>query len=225
MKNLKLIVLVISLSVFCSNTFSQGKFVFNLQGSLPVSDYGSDDIDDEDSGGAAIGCGIGIQYVHPIMENGLGVFVGLDALYNGYKKSVKDDMEDLLEGLIGTQLDIKWSKMLNFPISAGLNFTKSTDSGMGLFANLGLTYNFFKETDLVLEANGEKITGESELASAFGVKVGGGLLLNDKTSIFINYLGLGKHDLNMTLNGGGESLDMDSEEKIDIVTIGIGIVF
>lgn len=225
MKNLKLFVLVISLSVFCASTFSQGKFSFNLQGSLPVSDYGSDDIDDEDSGGAGIGGGLGIQYIHPIMENGLGIFVGFDAIYNGYKKSVKDDMEASLESLVGTQLDIKWSKLLNFPLSAGLNYSKSTDSGIGLFANLGLTYNFFKETDLVLEANGEKITGETELASAFGVKVGGGLLLNDKTSIFINYLGLGKHDLNMTLKGGGESVDMDSEGKIDIVTIGLGFVF
>lgn len=134
-------------------------------------------------------------------------------------------MEAALEALVGTQLNITWSKLLNFPLSAGLNFTKSTDSGMGLFANLGLTYNFFKETDLVLEANGEKITGISEIASAFGVKAGGGLLLNDKTSIFINYLGLGKHDLNMTLEGGGDSVDMDGEVKIDIVTIGIGIAF
>jgi hypothetical protein len=225
MKKLKLFALVISLFVFCTTTFSQGKFAFNLQGSFPVSDYGSDNMDNEDSGGAGIGGGIGIQYVHPIMENGLGVFVGLDAIYNGYKNSFKDDMENMLESLVGTQLDIKWSKMLNFPISAGLNFTRVTGSGMGLFANLGLSYNFFKETDLVLEANGEKITGTSDLAGAFGVKVGGGLLLNDKTSLFINYLGLGKHDLNMTLKGGGESLDMDGEQKIDMITIGVGIRF
>ena len=225
MKISKLIVLFCLIAAFSVNSYSQGNLTFNIMGALPISDYGSDDLEDENAGGAGLGAGIGIQYVHPIMDNGLGIFGGVDVIYNGYKKSVKDDMKELYENFLGTSVDIKWSKMINIPLSFGLNFTKTNDAGAGFFANAGLTYNFFKQTNEVIGTDGGDLTMSAKMASAVGFKVGGGIKLNDKMSVFVNYLGLGTHDIEATMEGGGESEDFKAESKIDIITIGIGFAF
>ena len=219
MKIFKLITFFYLIYCLSLNSYSQGTYNFNVIGALPVSDYGSDDFDDEDSGGAGLGVGLGIQYVHPLMNNGLGVFAGVDIICNGYKKSFKQDFEDLFD----VSVDIKYSKMFNVPLSFGLNYSKATDSGLGIFANLGLTYNFFKETNQIVETDYGDITMSAKMTSAFGFKVGGGLKLNDKVSVFINYLGLGTHDQKYILEASGlPSEDGHLKIKIDIVTIGIG---
>ena len=225
MKIIKLLALFCFIFAFSLNSYSQGNLSFNIMGALPVSDYGSDDLDNEDAGGSGIGAGIGIQYVHPIIGNGLGIFGGVDVIYNGYKKSVKDDMQAMYEGLLGTSVDVKWSKMFNVPLSFGLNFTKTNDAGAGIFANIGLTYNFFKQTNEVIGTDLGDLTMSAKMASAVGFKVGGGLKLNNKISVFANYLGLGTHDIEATMEGGGESEDFKAESKIDIITIGIGFGF
>jgi hypothetical protein len=221
MKAIKLVLVSLLLIAFSFNSFSQGNFTFNVMGALPVSDYGSDDLESDDSGGAGLGFGLGLQYVQPIMDNGLGLFVAVDAIYNGLKKSVKDEYEDM----IGSEGDFKWPKLLNFPISAGLNFTTGADSEIGMFVNAGLTYNFFKMTKMEIEAGGETGSIEADLASALGFRIGGGIILNNKTSIFINYMSLGNHDITQKMSVVGESEEWDVKQKIDLITFGVGFRF
>ena len=209
-----------------TNTFSQGSFSTNLGVLIPVSDYASDDIYDEDSGGAGTGLGLGLQYLYPITQNGLNLFCGVDLFYNGLKKSVKNDIEDMYNSLLGiSNGEYNFFKMINVPISAGLNYTFKSNEKLSVFGNAGITYNFYKITDFVIKAFNETITVESDLSQQFGFKIGGGLLFNDKTSFTINYLGLGKHDLNVSVSGGGMTEKIDSHQKVDMVTITLGIKF
>ncbi|MFT3739077.1 MAG: hypothetical protein QM786_09985 [Breznakibacter sp.] len=225
MKNFKIIVFVLLSVLFTERTYSQGSFSVHFGPSFPVMDFASDDTDNEDAGGAAVGLNVGLQYIYPLSENGLGLFGGIDFNYNGLKKGYKDDIEDLYESIGLSGVDIKYYKYINVPITAGLNYTYEADDKIGVFANAGLALNFLKITDMEFKVNGQTATTEMDVASNIGFKIGGGILINKKTSISIDYLGLGKHDLDGKVKADGSSEDLDGEIKVDIVTLTLGIKF
>lgn len=192
--------------------------------SFPVSDFGSDNIFDEDAGGAAVGFNIGLKYTYPLNDKGLGLFGGIDFNYNGLKKDFKDDVEDLVESLYGN-VDIKFSKYINIPVTAGLHYAYQADDKIGVFANAGLAINFLKMTNMELKADGQKSTQKMDLAYGIGFKIGGGILINKKTSISVDYFGLGKHDMDGEVESGGSSQDIDGELKVDLLTLTLGFRF
>lgn len=138
MRNVKIIALVFFAVLSTANTYSQGNILFHFGPSIPVLDFASDDINNEEAGGAAIGLNVGLQYIYPLAESGLGIFAGIDFNYNGIKKDVKDDIEELYESLGISNADIKYYKYINVPITAGLNYTYQADEKIGVFANAGL---------------------------------------------------------------------------------------
>src|SRR5688572_21370785 len=107
MKNVKSYVFVLLTFSLTIEAYSQSSVNIHIGPSIPVSDFGSDDLDDEDAGGAAIGLNMGLQYVYQLSESGLGIFGGIDFNYNGLKKDVKEDTEDLYESLGVNNADIK----------------------------------------------------------------------------------------------------------------------
>jgi len=78
MKNFKFIALLLLSICFTAKTYSQGYVSIHFGPSSPVSDFASDDIDDENAGGAAVGINLGLQYIYPLSESGLGIFGGID---------------------------------------------------------------------------------------------------------------------------------------------------
>jgi opacity protein-like surface antigen len=121
--------------------------------------------------------------------------------------------------------DIKFYKHINVPITAGLNYTYQTDDKIGLSANAGLALNFFKITEMELKANGQTVKTEMDLANNIGFKIGGGISINKKYSVSIDYLGLGKHDIEGKVKATGYSEDIDGELKVDLLTLTFGIKF
>jgi hypothetical protein len=154
----------------------------------------------------------------------LGLFGGIDFNYNGLKKDFKDDVEDLVESLYGN-VDIKFSKYINIPVTAGLHYAYQADDKIGVFANAGLAINFLKMTNMELKADGQKSTQKMDLAYGIGFKIGGGILINKKTSISVDYFGLGKHNMDGKVESGGSSQDIDGELKIDLLTLTLGFRF
>jgi opacity protein-like surface antigen len=225
MKNFKIIVFTLLSLTLITKTYSQGNVSIHFGPSFPVSDFASDDIDDEDAGGAAVGLNVGLQYIYPLSESGLGLFCGIDMNYNGLKKDVKDDVEELYEAMGINNPDIKYYKYINIPLTAGLNYTYQADDKIGVFANAGLAVNFMKITDMELKANGQTVTTEMDLANSIGFKIGGGILINQKTSISIDYLALGEHDIEGEVKTTGYSEDIDGEGKVDLLTLTLGFKF
>lgn len=123
MKNLKIIVFTLLTFTLITKTYSQGNFSIHFGPSFSVSGFAYDDIDDEDAGGAGVGLNVGLQYIYPLSESGLGLFCGIDINYNGLKKDVKDDVEELYEAIGINNSDIKYYKYINSPLTAGLNYT------------------------------------------------------------------------------------------------------
>lgn len=99
MKNFKFFPFILLLVFFTTKVHSQGIMSVHFGPSFPVSDFGSDNIFDEDAGGAAVGFNIGLKYTYPLNDKGLGLFGGIDFNYDGLKKDFKDDVEDLVESL------------------------------------------------------------------------------------------------------------------------------
>lgn len=225
MKNLKIIAFVLFSICISAKTHSQSNFSIHLGPSFPVSDLASDDADDEDAGGAAVGLNVGVQYIYPITEFGLGIFGGIDFNYNGIKKDVKDDILELYESIGIYNPDIKYFKYINVPVTAGLNYTYQADDKIGVFANAGLAINLLKITDMELKVDGLTITTELNMAFSVGFKVGGGVLIGQKFSVSVDYLGLGKHDIEGEVKAGGSYEEFDGEQKVDLLTLTFGYKF
>lgn len=225
MKTLKIIGLIVLSCFLMTKTYAQGNASIHFGPSFPVSDFASDDFDDEDAGGAAVGLNVGLQYFYPLSESGLGLFGGIDFNYNGLKKDVRDDVEELYETMGINNADFKYYKYISVPITAGLDYTYQADDKIGVFANAGLALNFLKITDMEVKANGQTVTQEMDLASSIGIKIGGGILINQKTSISVSYLALGEHDIEGEIKTTGYSEDFDGEAKVDILTLTLGFRF
>lgn len=224
MKNLKIIGFVLLSCFLITKTYSQGNVSIHFGPSFPVLDFASNE-DSEYGGGAAVGLNIGLQYIYPLSESGLGLFGGIDFNYNGLKKDIKDDVKELYESLGIYSTDYKFFKYINVPITAGLNYTYQADDKIGIFANAGLALNFLKITDMEIVVDGQTVTAEVDLANNIGFKIGGGILINQKISISIDYLGLGKHDIEGRAKTSGSSEDIDGEGKIDLLTLTLGYKF
>lgn len=225
MKNMKIIAIVLLLGCFTTKIYSQDNFSFHFGSSFPISDFGSDDLDDKDDGGAAVGLNVGLIYIYPLAESGFGIFGGIDFNYNGLKKNVKEDVVELYESMGINNPSIKFYKYINVPITAGLNYTYKVDEKIGVFVSTGLALNFLKITDMELKANRQTVTTKMDFANNIGFKIGGGILLNKKFSVSIDYLGLGTHDIKGIVTTTGFSQDIDGESKVDLLTFTFGIKF
>lgn len=225
MKSLKIITFILFAAVSITEMYSQSNVSIHFGPSFPVSDFASDDIDDVDAGGAGVGVNVGLKYVYPLSSNGLGLFAGIDFNYNGLKKDVRDDVEEQFEAMGISDVSYKFYKYINIPVTAGLDYSYQADDKIGVFANAGLALNFLKLTDMEIELNGQTVTTKMDLASSIGFKIGGGILINDKTSISIDYFGLGEHDLEGEVSSGSNTDDIDTQGKIDLLTLTIGFKF
>ncbi len=202
MKDLFKINLYLLTFIFLStNTFAQEGFSFHVGPVFPTSDYGDDDVTgDPDAYGAGIGLGVGLQYLYPLSVDGLSVFGAASINWNPLKNDAKEDLED---NFFNQGVDITYSNYFNVPISAGLHYSVPVGTNSAIFANLGLAGNFLKITNLKGETDTDEYDLSYELTNSFGVRIGGGVYINETTSIELNYYGLGEHDLDFEVERTG----------------------
>jgi len=225
--NIKLVKLVSFLFLFASaQTFAQSSFDVKVGIASPMSDFGSEDQDNEEAGGAATGFNIGLKYTYQLSDNGIGLFAGLDFNYNGLKKDVRDDFEEEFENIGIMNAEYKFYRFINVPFSGGLNYTYVANDQVALFANAGVTANMLKVTDFEIAFSGVDVTSEYDLSSSIGFRAGAGVLFNDQISVAIDYYGLGTHDLNGSVSADGvPSEDIEGDLTVNILTIRVGYTF
>jgi len=217
----------ILIAIFLSgNAFSQNSFSIHAGPAFPLADFGEDDVSDEDAAGAAVGFNLGGKYLYSLNDKGLGLYLDAGFIFNGLKKSVKDDLEDALSDFIGADVDIAPYKYINIPITAGLNYTFKANEKMSLFGDLGIGFDFLKVTRMNIEVDGEEMEANYDLSTHLAFKLGGGLLIQDKYIVGLHYNGLGNHNVKGEMKYDGVTEDLEgSDLKVDILTLTFGIKF
>ncbi len=215
------------LLIISANVFSQSTFSFHFGGAFPMGNFGSDDFDSKHTSGAGTGFNVGMQFNYQLNENGLGLFGEANFNYNGLQSDYKDDLDNYFD--IPSSADITYYKFLNFPISAGLSYTFAANDKVSLLCNAGLAVNFCKTTDFVAEYNDNKGKISADMMTSFGFKIGGGVLLNNKVTIEVNYFGLGSPDLKTTIkfieDGEVTYKDKETYKSKDIAILNLTVGF
>ena len=215
---LKKIILSIAIGLlfFTTNTATaqtkQGRFNFHIGPTIPIDDFGDDEI-----GGAGIGLGLGIEYIYPLTETGVGLFFGADINYNATTSDYEEYFIDVVGRITRHYIDkndVTFFKYINIPVSTGLNYTFKADDKLSVYTNLGLAVNLLKITDFTVE----EVSETFDLANSFGVKIGGGIILNNNIYISLNYFGLGKHKIKSEV----KSFRIKAKREISMLTLTIG---
>ena len=188
--------------------YSQGKFSLHLDIAPTLSDFKQGTLNDlgsnasisfgDPKGFAGTGIGIGIEYLHPIKDKGIHLFLGLDAYRNGMRSIIKRSFNAQL----GEKETIRFSNYYNIPITLGLHYEKSVTENLALYGQLGVLYDFLKitrlehshESGVVLKTTDQRY----ELSQAFGFAFEAGMVFNQKYSVSIGYKKLGSHIINNT---------------------------
>lgn len=206
------------LTVFNSKMVAQGTFKFHVGPSFATSDFGDDDVSDDDAGGAGIGINAGLDYLYPLTETGLSLFGGLDVSFNGLKGEYKEDIEDQVGNV-----DVTFFNYINVPISGGLYYEFKPGGNIDLFGNAGLAYNFLKVTNFKLEDGNSEVEFNYGLTNNLGFRLGAGLILNEKTTFAVQVYNLGEHDLDIEREATGQQeQNIDGEQNVSFVTLTIG---
>lgn len=191
MKKYLFILIFFAGCVMTVNAQSINEFQIGL--AMPQGDFADDDEDDaifDGSGIAATGVYVGYKLLTPLNSDGLfWTFTG-GIMYNDLQRDFKDDMDDEAD-------DIILPKYLNLHLLAGLHYEQLLSEGLKLYGEAGLGLNILKLTNLTAtyldyETEIEEIvTFKPSTGLAF--KIGGGIVLQDKYTISLNYLSLGSH--------------------------------
>jgi len=196
--------------IFCGilTLNAQNKQEFQVGLAMPSGDFADDDNESaifDGSGVAANGLYIGYKLLTPIDTKGLYWTFNAGLMYNSLNSDFTEELEDNIkdEGEYDGNLETTFSKYINIPIMVGLQYETLLSPSTKLFGEVGLGINFLKITKMSFSYDSydsnDNYTYEYESNYTFdssmklGYKIGGGVVLHDKYSIGLTYMGLGSH--------------------------------
>jgi hypothetical protein len=183
--------------VFTLNAQTKSELQIGL--AVPQGDFADDKKDAIYHGDGAAGTGfyLGYKLLSPLSTDGLYWTFNAGIMYNDLQSDYKDDWEDEMDDAD----DYSLPKYFNVPILAGLQYEKTISDGLNLFGEAGVGLNILKITNLSYEIDYYEYYYEyyKEYLRTFkpsvklGFKIGAGIVLQEKYTISLNYLGLGSH--------------------------------
>lgn len=168
---------------------------FQIGLAAPSGDFAADDFDNAIYNGAGVatnGFYIGYKSLFPLSEDILYWTFSAGFMRNGLTSSYKDEMNDFIfENFDNYNLvsGRKFSKYINIPILMGLQYETELSSTAKFYCEAGAGLNILKITETAIY--GKHCFYKSSFK--LGYKIGGGVLINDKYTIGVTYLGLGSH--------------------------------
>lgn len=215
-------VLVVSTTI---NSNAQNINEIQISLATPGGEFADDDalFYDEDSGyyfagdgGAATGIYLGYKFMSPINIDGWYWSLSAGFMYNDFASGIKDDWEKVLDGVDSYTLP----KYYNIPIFAGLQYEKVISDGFNLFGETGIGLNTLILSDFNFEETDYQThTLDFEPSVKLGLKLGGGVVFQNKYVVTLNYLLLGSHKVNYEViefygeNDFDNNVEMNSFDK------------
>ncbi|HLF63330.1 MAG TPA: outer membrane beta-barrel protein [Saprospiraceae bacterium] len=210
----------VSLILLNTHSFSQGTFSGHIGPAIPLGAF-ADDFDFDTDGAAGLGLGVGVQYVYPLTENSIGLFGGIDIIFNGLNKDIRNEFKDDNPGSTFT-----FSKYFNIPVSAGVHYTYALNEDLAIYGKLGPTASFLKITKFKWEEPGDADYIETyKFSVTAGVLFGAGVILNDQIEIGLSVMGLGKHNLEGEEDYDGDTDTFEFERKVGLFNLVVGYIF
>lgn len=209
MKKYLFFVIFFASCVFILNAQTKSELQIGL--AMPQGDFADDDEDDaifDGSGVASTGFYLGYKSLSPLKTDGLYWTFNVGIMYNDLQSDFKDDLEDEMDDAD----DFSLPKYLNVPVLAGLQYEKSLSDGFKLYGEAGLGLNLLKLTNLSASEDDYDMKMTFNPSVKLGYKIGAGIVLQDKYTISLNYLGLGSHKVKYEYE---EEYDGDSESDDD----------
>ncbi len=208
--------------VFSLNAQTKSELQIGL--AMPQGDFAEDDEEDAISNGSGVagtGFYLGYKLLSPLKTDGLYWTFNAGIMYNDLQSDYKDEMEDEMEDAD----DFSLPKYINVPILAGLQYEKSLSSGFKLYGEAGLGLNILKLTNLSASGDDSEMKMTFKPSASLGYKIGAGIILQDKYTISLNYLGLGSHKVKYETtyesDGDSESDDDKFEKALSVSSLNI----
>jgi len=218
----KVLLLLMIVSVNCTDLLSQSAFNIHIGPSISLSDSGPYSYiigGEEIISSPGVGFDVGIKYSYQWSEKGFGAFTSFDFILNWVNGDYKDAAERFSDGFATTL--VKLPVYLNLPLSAGLVYTYKASDKLSVSCNPGITVNFMTMTDY--KWNDLTITLERDWSTSIGFRIGLGLLLNERVSLDVDYLGLGNHkSVGRSILEGEQPQESTDELNIQLLTITAG---
>ncbi len=203
--------LVLLLLVFGSFAIINGQTINEFQVGLavPQGDFADDDENDalyDGSGVAATGLYLGYKAITSLSVENLYWTFNAGIMYNDFQSDFKDDLEDALDEAD----DYKLPKYLNVPLMFGLQYEKYLSDEMSLFGEAGLGINVLKITNMSTSVDNYEGSTIFQPSVGLGYKIGGGIVIQEKYTISLNYLSLGSHKVKYK-----DKYEFDGERETD----------
>ena len=208
--------------VFTLNAQTKSELQIGL--AVPQGDFADDDEDDainDGSGVAGTGFYLGYKLLSPLSTDGLYWTFNAGIMYNDLQSDFKDDLEDVWDDAD----DYSIPKYFNVPILAGLQYEKTISDGLNLFGEAGVGLNILKITNLSYEKGDYEELRTFKPSVGLGFKIGAGIVLQEKYTISLNYLGLGSHkvkyEYELEYYGQSESDDDKFDKALSVSSLNI----
>jgi len=144
MKKLCFIALIL---VSCTSVINaQGFFQFHAGPAFPSGDFVGENYDDaihNGSGNAKTGLNLGVVYYSPLKTDGLSLLLSMNFFYNKLRKDYRNYLRSDLEKDFDVQ-DITYSKYINIPIMAGVNYKIPVKEKLAFYGEGSLGFNLLK---------------------------------------------------------------------------------
>lgn len=209
----------IVLTVFCllcsiHTSFTQSRtLLLHTGAALPTGDFADDD--GNSAGQASVGLSVGLEYNHPLTENGFSVYGSFDLILNWLQA---DSRKQFAEE--NPDFEMGFSKYINAPLSAGLRYDFFSEGDVDFFLKGGGVFNLFKRTNFRTEhTNGQVNLTEYQLSQRFGFKIGAGLTFRDNLQVGLTLIAPGKHEVAATFID--REFTFDQEVSLVLLTVGI----
>lgn len=177
-----------SFQVHLGLTFPSGDFANYDE----VNDFYSGALGHTRSGNASTGLDLGVKYQTPAKVDGLFLVLNINLLYNLLNKDYREDIEDDI--IDDTDFaNISFPKFINIPILAGLKYEIPVKEKLAFYGEGGLGFNMLKITKFKYKTEYYDYSEKYSPSLKLGFTIGGGVLIQDKFSIGLNYYGLGSH--------------------------------
>jgi hypothetical protein len=168
-----------------------------------------------------IGINTGIRYSYIFSSIGIGAFAGIDFMYNGISEEFIEEVEKFDAPY--TEDNPVIHENYNIPFSTGICYDFMLNDNLLLSSKAGITANSF----IISDSEYWSSKSSTDPSFSVGAIIGVGLIIKDRVSISVDYLGLGKHTVEGETTWGliPSTEEFSMNLNIHMLTLTAGISF